>query len=487
MKYAAFARLTFAAAVALMMGGCSEHTPTPTSPVGDLKPSLSESGEQSYVLLASGDSLTPGMAEQVAAAGGAVVSALDPIGVIVATSSDPEFVSKAAAIPGIESVTPDMMVQWVQPPSVVEAEEVDLAMVDEQSHGPSGVGAHESFRLAQWAPDAVKAPAAWNAGYEGAGARVAILDGGIHRTHVDLDGNVDVPRSRSFVPGQPFNNDVGTFWHGTHVAGIVAAEANNIGTVGIAPKATIIGVKVLHNGSGAFSWIINGIVYAATPIAEGGGGAHIINMSLGAQFSLDNSGEARLIAALNRATNYATERGVTVIAAAGNNATDLDHTSNTVFVPAQSSHVLAVSSTGPMGWGLDASVDVDRSSSFTNYGQSAINFAGPGGDFVLPGNAVCQKPRLPTGTITQFCWVFDMVMAPVRGAGASTSTYSWAAGTSMASPAVAAVAALIVGKYGPLSPGELRAKLQQSADDLAKPGNDPYYGAGRVNGEEAVK
>jgi subtilisin family serine protease len=485
MKFPAFPRWTFATAAALTIAGCSERVTPPTS-VPDLKPSLSVTDDApTYVLLASGDSLSPGMADEVAAAGGTIVSALDPIGVIVATSSDPEFASKAAAIPGIESVTPDMMVEWVQPPSVVEGEEVDLAtVVDEQSHS---IGGHETFRLVQWAPDAVSAPAAWNAGHQGAGARVAILDGGIHSTHVDLDGNLDVARSRSFVPGRPFNSDVGTLWHGTHVAGIVAAKANNIGTVGIAPKATLIGVKVLHAGSGAFSWVISGVVYAATPIAEGGAGAHIINMSLGAQFPLEGSEAAQLIAALNRATTYATDRGVTVIAAAGNNAIDLDHTANTVFVPAQSANVLAVSATGPMGWGLDATVNPDRPASYTNFGQSAINLAGPGGDFVLPGNAVCQKPRLPTGTVTQFCWVFDMVMAPCRGTPPSNSSYCWAAGTSMASPAVAAVAALIVGKYGPLPPGDLRARLKNAADDLGKPGNDDYYGGGRVNAAKAVQ
>jgi subtilisin family serine protease len=485
MKSPAFPRLTFATAAALMIAGCSERVTPPTSVPGGI-PSLSVTDDATtYVLLASGDSLSPGMTDQVAAAGGTIVSALDSIGVIVATSSDPEFVSKAAAIPGIESVSPDMMVQWVQPSSVVEAGEVDPAtVVDEQSHS---VGGHETFRLAQWAPDAVSAPAAWNAGHQGAGARVAILDGGIRHSHLDLDGNLDVARSASFVPGQPFNNDVGTFWHGTHVAGIVAAEANDFGTVGIAPKATIIGVKVLHNGGGLFSWVINGIYYAATPIAEGGGGAHIINMSFGAQFPLAGSDAAQLIAALNRATTYATDRGVTVIAAAGNSATDLDHTANVISVPAQSANVVAVSATGPMGWGLDGTVSLDRPASYTNFGQSAIDFAGPGGDFVLPGNAVCQKPRLPTGTVTQFCWVFDMVIAPCRGAPPSNSTYCWAAGTSMASPAVAAVAALIVGKYGPLPPGDLRTRLKNAADDLGKSGKDPYYGNGRVNAENAVQ
>ena len=59
--------------------------------------------------------------------------------------------------------------------------------------------------------------------------------------------------------------------------------------------------------------------------------------------------------------------------------------------------------------------DLDRPASYSNYGQSAISLGAPGGDFALPGNAVCSKPRLPTGSVVSACWVFDMVMAPCRG------------------------------------------------------------------------
>ena len=325
-----------------------------------------------------------------------------------------------------------------------------------------------------------------SAGYQGAGARVAIIDGGIRSTHIDIAPNLDAARSASFVPGFAYNTDVGTFWHGTHVAGIVAAPANNIGTVGVAPKATIIGVKALHNGSGAFSWIINAIYYAATPIARGGAGANVINMSLGAGFQRNDDGGVQLANALSKATTYAYQQGVTVIAAAGNSAVDFDHTNNLIFVPAQSTHVIAVAATGPFNFGGGAT-NFDRPASYTNYGQSAIALAGPGGDFVLPGSAVCTFPRNPSGVGAQFCWVLDMVMAPCRGRGASNSSYCWSAGTSMASPAVSGVAALIIGKNGPMQPSQVEAILRASADDLGKPGNDDYYGRGRVNALRAVQ
>jgi subtilisin family serine protease len=247
-------------------------------------------------------------------------------------------------------------------------------------------------------------------------------------------------------------------------------------------------VKVLHCGNGAFSWIMNGIYYAATPRDEGGAGADIINMSLGAQIDGRGAGIAHLLNALSRATSYARQRGVTVIAALGNNATNLDDPGNTVFVPAQSVGVIRVAATAPMGWAVTGfSGSLDRPASYTNFGQSAVTFAAPGGDSALPGSAVCSKPRFPTGVINQLCWVLDLVMAPCRGSGTSISTYCWASGTSMASPAVAGVAALIVGKYGRMSPAQLEARLRESADDLGKPGNDDHYGRGRVNAFRAIQ
>ena len=479
---------TLVAVPALLLAACSADGPVSPSAIApaEMVASVSDA-PSSFVIDFTGMSVPLTFAADVAAAGGTLTSSMTDIGVAVATSSDPAFRSKAAAIGGVRSVSPDRVVQWISPSERVGDEAMEAAEnfdLTEQGHA---VGAHESFRGAQWNVDAISAPAAWNTGQQGLGARVAVIDGGIHATHLDLQANMDIARSRSFAPGT-FNSDVGTFWHGTHVAGIIAASANNIGTVGVAPRATIIGVKALHNGSGAFSWIINAIYYAATPMSRGGAGANIINMSLGAGFEKNLDGAAELKNALSKATTYAYQQGVTVIAAAGNSATDLDHTNNLIFVPAQSAHVIAVAATGPTGFALGAT-NFDRPASYTNFGQSAITLAGPGGDFALAGNALCAIPRRPagSGSLINRCWVFDMVLAPSRGVGTSIGTYSWAAGTSMASPAVAGVAALIVGKFGPMAPAQLVAKLRASADDLGKPGNDDFYGRGRVNALRAIQ
>jgi lantibiotic leader peptide-processing serine protease len=501
---------TAAIAGALAVAACVEYAPvtpnsnTTTRAAAAASPNASlqvaTSSAKTYVINFIGTQLPTDLAAQVSSAGGAVTSTIDQIGAVIASSSDPGFAARASLIKGVATVDEDMVVQWVPRERVLDAGDV----TDEGSvEVTTAFGTAETFRREQWVPDAISAPAAWDAGNKGAGARVAIIDGGIRDTHIDIAPNLDVAHSRSFVPGEPFNFDQAldtlgvchlndTFWHATHVAGIVAAPGGpaapnfNRGTVGIAPQATIIGVKALHCGTGSFGAVIQAIVYAATPIGEGGAGADVINMSLGAQFPRQGVGAAHLAVVLGKATTYAYQRGVTVVAAIGNDATDLDHTANTVFLPAMSPHVIAVSATGPLGFALGAT-DYDRPASYTNFGQSAVDFAAGGGDFALPGNAVCALPRNPGGTITSFCWVFDMVIAPCRGSGSSTSSYCFAAGTSMATPVVSGVAALIIGKYGRVGPAEVERRLRQSADDLGKPGNDDFYGQGRVNAFRATQ
>lgn len=468
---------------AIIVAACNGDAPVAPSArpsPGELQLSKS-AGPTSFVLDFTG-ALPSTIAADVASAGGTLTARMDSVGVAVATSTDPGFRARAKKIAGISSVSPDLVKQWIAPKS--------SGVLDAGTKGPTAlanvIGSQETFRAIQWNVDAISAPAAWTAGYQGDGARVAVIDGGIYSNHIDIHRRIDFARSASFVPGYAFNQDTGTFWHATHVAGIVAAEAQGIGTVGVAPKATIIGLKALHNGSGAFSWIINAIYYAATPIAQGGAGANIINMSLGAVLDDNEDGVKDLKKALDKATTFAWQHGVTVIASAGNDAADMDHTSNTSFVPAQSKHVIAVSATGPVGFALGAT-NYDTPSSYTNFGKYSVTFAGPGGNDQLPGNDVCGFPILPSGSGAQFCWVLDLVIAPCRGGPTSISSYCWAEGTSMASPAVAGVAALIVGKYGAIKPQEVEKILRKSADDLGPPGPDDYYGQGRVNAYQAVQ
>ena len=478
----------------LSTAGC--HTDSsPTSPVHSPSTSAAAAGRTRQYLLGGRGGMPPAdLSAVVTGAGGTVVARIPEIGLAVVRAVGPGFRARIETS-GLVDIAEDVVLQWHPDERAAGTRLAAGAPVTAQAVG----GVDETFYGLQWAPASIHAPEAWAAGYEGQGARVAIVDGGIHSAHVDLAPNLDVGRSTSFALDAngntiPFDQDVGTFWHGTHVAGIVAAADNGIGTIGIAPRATIIGVKVLDNGSGSFGAVAQGIVYAATPISSGGAGADIINLSLGASLAGHGNGDeatgvpsakdaALLKAFLGRATTYAYRQGAMVIAAAGNEGTDLDHTGSLAVVPAQSPHVLAVSALGPLGWAL-GSAGFDRLASYSNFGQSAISFGAPGGDFALPGDDTCSMSTL-AGPVAQPCWVFDLVLSAVRGG--SDAGYGWSAGTSMAAPAAAGVAALIVGRFGPIGPARLEARLRSSADDLGKAGNDDAYGMGRLNAFRAIQ
>jgi len=404
----------------------------------------------------------------VVAAGGTVSSSHAKSGIGVVTSDAPGFLAAAMASKQFQFGSPDTVVQWTQPGPVVEAVN----------------SSDDRYVPIQWNMQAIEAPAAWAAGCTGAGVRVAVIDGGIFDAHQDLAGAIDTACSTSFVPGKPFNNDVGTFWHGTHVAGIIAARDNAVGTIGVAPNATIMGVKALHNGSGSFGAVINAVLYAADPASFGAAScarADIINMSLGAVFAKNEQGGGPLVAALNKAVNFAASQGVLVLSAAGNDGIDFGQAGNLVDVPGDSGSGVAVTATGPVGFALGAT-NFRRPASYSSYGEGYSFVAGPGGDGALPGSAICTLATNGAPT-TNFCWVFDLVLAPCRGT--STNNYCFAAGTSMATPAAAGVAALIKGAHPNMSLGALKAALAASADDEGPVGHDEFYGHGFVNARRA--
>jgi len=249
--------------------------------------------------------------------------------------------------------------------------------------------------------------------------------------------------------------------------------------IGIAPNATLIGVKALHNGTGSFTAIINSIMYSAMPLAEGGAGAHVINMSLGAlilETKADKKEIKELAKAVDRATRYAWQQGVTVIAASGNDAINLDAQKDLLLVPGQSQHVIGISATAPLGWAKGAT-NFSRLASYSNFGKSVVDLSAPGGDYAYPLNDVCT-----VSGITNLCYAFDMYLSTTR------TGWGWAAGTSMASPVTAGIAALVIEKAGGnITPAEVAAELRRGATDLGKPGNDEVYGHGWVNAFGSIR
>lgn len=445
-----------------------------------------------YLIINKGGSLSKTLAADIKKAGGEIVKNFPEVGVSVAISNSGDFLTKARAISSIESVTPDFILQFTQEPEIA-GNVASLNQSDISNSGEPFDYQSAFFDGFQWAPSTISAPTAWENGITGEGIRVAVIDGGIHSSHIDLAPNLDVASSISTVPGFNFNQDVGTFWHGTHVAGIVAASG--VGAVGISPKATIIGVKSLHNGSGAFEWILEGILYAATPESKGGAGAQVINMSLGASIAFKDEWKDKefrdsfreLQKIYDLATRYAYQNGVTVIAAAGNGETNYDVEKGLFKLPAQNQHVISVSSTGPTGWQLGNS-NFTQPAYYTDFGKSLVSVAAPGGSaglYVVNGNlGVCTLAGTNVSSIN-YCYVFDMVFSTVRGT--TNGNYGWAQGTSMASPAVAGLVALMMeANGGTMAPGQVKSKLANSATDLGKPGNDEYYGSGFVNAAKAL-
>jgi subtilisin family serine protease len=406
------------------------------------------------------------LSSQVAAAGGTLLWAHPDLGYAAATSTDPGFAGKLKQA-GVQQVDQDLVAQWVPTPQEAGLQQVSTAATTQATASPAG----SFFYSCQWALPKIDAPGAWAKGDLGSGIKVAVLDTGVDPFHSDLAGKVDTANSASMVtPGSsPCGSfDEGTIYdldfHGTFVSGLITT--NNLGSTGVAPAAQIVAVKVLNcTGRGSFSDIINGLYYAASlPDVQ------VINMSLGSGFAKNLKGAGPLVAALNKAVNYASSQGKLVVTAAGNNGVDMDHDVNTTWVPAESGNGIAAYATD----------NHDGLASYSNHGVSGTWVGAPGGDLpntasALPG---CLFPASSQSLIVSVCSSF------VCG---GDNFYVAADGTSFASPITAGVAALVDGKHaGTLDPAQLKTILSQSAVDLGKTGTDNLFSHGRVNASAAV-
>lgn len=264
------------------------------------------------------------------------------------------------------------------------------------------------------------------AGNRGAGVLVAIIDSGIDYEHPDLDDNYD-PRGTNYVrPNKTPMDDNG---HGTHCAGIVAAEDNDLGVVGVAPDANVCAYKVLDRfGRGSTDDLIAAIEQCIDD------GVDVVSMSMGS-----GAGTSLLDDACDRAQSA----GLVLVAAAGNTGT-ASADGDTIQYPAKYDSVIAV---GATDWG---NVRPDWSST------------GPALELCAPGNNIISTYLVGRG---------------------DPPSYATLSGTSMACPHVSGVAALAI-SAGTTDP--IRSLLTSTADDLGVGGRDVEYGYGMVDADEVA-
>ncbi|MCB9220175.1 MAG: S8 family serine peptidase, partial [Ignavibacteriales bacterium] len=423
---------------------------------------------EQYIVVAKNERFNKSIMNQIKALGGNISKVHAKLGLAFVTSDDVNFLAKVSKLADIRSVIKDTKVQMIDPNRKVFAVENAVS--------PPNTGDDDFFFDLQWGHTAIQATDAWALGETGAGVRVVVLDDGIDSDHPDLAPNLNLSLCTSFVPGQTYeyneNYPGDPFSHGTHTSGTIAAKNNAYGTIGVAPDVELVMVKVLdsYTGSGYFSWIIDGIIYAADINAD------VISISIGgyAEKTVEN---AELLYALGRATLYADAHGSTIVASAGNDGENLDNYPGLYHLPSDAPKVISTSATAPIGWATDFNTSLDNLASYSNYGLQHVDFAAPGGDFIYPGDEYCTV----AGT-TAPCYVFDFVFSTGSNGG-----WYWSAGTSMATPHVSGVAALIIGAAGgSLPPVAVLNTLRRTSDDIGPMYRDLYFGDGRVNAKKAV-
>lgn len=349
------------------------------------------------------------------------------------------LLQEAGGFQTLKSMSLGQQLQLVKLPAGMSKEEAYARL--RQQPGVAMVGPNRRYQVTaapndpqyddQWALQSrwTKAPAAWAKGPAGEGITVAVLDTGVDYTHPELAGRVILGPNLADRTTDPMD----THGHGTHVAGIVAAAGNNAqGVAGVAWKAKILAIKVLGKaGAGNTDAVVEGIKYACDH------GAKVINLSLG-------SPDASIDPVLHLALVYAKQKGVLVVAAAGNNG-------GAINSPANDPLALCVTSTSSF-WLFE------WASSFSCRGEAA--------EVAAPGGSILST-------------------LPVRGSTMGQG-YGRLSGTSMACPFVAGEAALIWSQHPTWNDEQVRNRIRKAVDDKGANGRDPRYGFGRVNLEKAL-
>jgi subtilisin family serine protease len=359
----------------------------------------------------------------------------------------------------------------------------------------------------------------------GKGVKVGVIDSGVDFSHPDIEPNLDVDLSCSFIfedtptadPAEVANGDCSNKGavqdlngHGSHVASNIAAPVNGIGIAGVAPEATIVALKACTEVGYCFADSV-----AAALRYAGDNDIDIVNLSLFADpylyYCKSEAQQKAILKELEAAARYAQQRGVLIVASAGNELADLQHPdlddtspdwppdsaeirkvkNNCRVAPAELPGVMTVSATGPVGY-PDYNLWI---ADYSSVGMSRVDVAAPGGDF---NRATGTRQDAVLGALSSTSdpdngiWDFYDFLEENGGPGFDGLTvladggyrYAFLNGTSMASPHAAGVAALVKQMHPEWGPGAVKAAVQRSAQQLTCPSeylaNDPRrcYGDG---------
>ena len=494
------ARIGVVAALALSMGVAAVNAPSARAEEpGLVSAARADTDEMNYAINLAGtnpEDLQRALA-LVPGAGGAALASYPEIGTFFAQSATPSFAPDLAAALrqagiSIHSIGPTR----VAPVLYYERVELPTDKKDEAPAPQSGAaGGLNSMRdetasaapaeaneeIFNWGAVAMHAREAEAVNVKRAPVTVAVVDSGVEDTHPDLEGRVDTSRSvKCSVNGvatQDFYGWRDEFYHGTHVAGIIAANHNDIGIDGIAPESTIVAIQATNDNRLIYpEYVTCAFMWAASH------GVDIVNNSYSMDpwvyWSPTDPEQAAGLEAATRSIKYAQDKGLAVIAAAGNEGVDIDNpwidngsptdvptpTKNravegSIRVPSMLDGVAQVSAVG-QAYNVKPGLSLGRAE-FSNYGHT-IDFAAPGDQIYSTATTLFYR-----------------------------SGYAVADGTSMATPHVSGVAALIKSVHPELTGAQVIKVMERQAEANYGRLNEPidgreYRGYGFLDALDAV-
>lgn len=470
------------------LAACSDATPTISSPSAKPVASVAHNPPSAgyIVVMKKGANLSrlrPGARlsnaislRNGAAAQNAVVTDLVPHMNAVAVSG----AVAAADLAGddVAAVLPNYIADMIDP---ISGDNAITAEMDATNSSPLGTDQSTSTAFAlnyQWSYKKISVNRAWVPSRGGSGANVCIIDSGIDGGHPSFVTKSIT--STSFVANSSAQTD--TNGHGSHVAGTVST--NGFLFASVVPNANLMTAKVFAGNGGATTTAVwNGILWCAD------NGADVINMSLGFTGGIPVAGNEDFIAFYQEVLDYASDLGVLIVAAAGNDGMTLP-VSGRIFLPAEGGRVTSVAATGPntnlspfganLTWQAPGPV-FDNIASFSNRGAApSVDISAPGGD-ALASNWPLQS------LITSVCSrQFRNAAGAFPCAGGNSVLFE--AGTSQASPHVAGTAALIRSRWPSTArSAALRNKIEsclyRSVDNI---GSTSIFGRGRLNAYKAA-